>query len=682
MSSLFDFVEKRAQEFRRAQERHRELKEQINYHAYRYYVLDDPVISDGEYDRLFAELLALEEKFPELVTPDSPSQRVGGAPLEKFNTVRHTSPMLSLENGFSVEDLYAFEERIRRFLKSSAPIGYVAEPKLDGLAVELVYESGVLTLGSTRGDGVHGEEITANLRTIGSIPLQLRKLPDHPVPSRLEVRGEAFLSKEGFARLNAERLARGEPPFANPRNAAAGSLRQLDPRVAASRPLDFFAYGVSEPPGLACRFHHEVLALLARFGFKVNPLVRVCRNMDEVVEHYRLLADQRHELPYEIDGMVVKVDDLELQQRLGATARAPRWAIAAKFPASQATTRLLDVEFSVGRTGAVTPVAVLEPVNIGGVVVSRATLHNEEDIRRKGLMIGDVVLVQRAGEVIPEVVKPVVEARDENVRPIEFPTACPVCGATLVRPEREAVTRCPNPGCPAQRLRSLIHFTSKEGMDIEGLGKKAMELLVTQGFVRDIPDIFRLRQEDLAKLPGWGEKSAAKVVQAVEAAKKTSLAKFLAALGIRHVGEVTAQHLARRFETIDGLLAATEADFLGIEGVGPEIAASLVEYFADPEVRRMLEELKQLGVEPQSGEEAGQPLAGKVFVFTGTLAKLTRSEAKALVKRLGGEVAGSVSRRVTFLVCGESPGSKLAKAKELGVRVLTEEEFLKMIGQG
>ncbi|MHB8222012.1 MAG: NAD-dependent DNA ligase LigA [Desulfurivibrionaceae bacterium] len=660
------------------------LRRELNLHAHRYYVLDDPILADAEYDRLFQELLALEQQHPELITPDSPSQRVGGTPLAQFRTVPHTIPMLSLENAFDGDALMEFEERLFRFLQSREPIAYVTEPKLDGLAVELVYEDGLFTIGSTRGDGVAGEDITNNLKTIPTIPLRLLTPEGMAPPKRLEVRGEVFIGLADFKKLNAERATAGETLFANPRNAAAGSLRQLDPRITATRPLDFFVYGVSDPAPLPCANQQGLLHYLGSLGFKVNPLVRLCRSIAEVVTQFTVLQAQRASLTYDIDGMVVKVNDCALQERLGAKARSPRWAIAAKFPASQATTRLLAVEFGVGRTGAITPVAVLDPVLIGGVTVRRATLHNEDELRRKGLMLGDTVLVQRAGDVIPEVVKPVLANRTGQEQPVVMPTRCPECEFPLVRIGQEAVTRCPNPACPAQRVRGLIHFTGKGGMDIEGLGKKAVEQLVSQGLIQDIPDIYRLEVEQLAGLAGWGDKSAENAVRAIQGSRTPTLAKFLAALGIRHVGEVTAQVLARHFTSLPRLLLAGEADFLHIEGIGEQMAASLVDYFQDPAVREMLSRLESLGVrvqEEKKGAEIHGGLSGSVFLFTGALAHLSRHEAKARIKELGGQVASGISRKVTHVVLGESPGSKLTQARELGLTVITEDEFLRLIGR-
>jgi len=660
------------------------LRQELNFHAHRYYVLDDPILADAEYDRLFQELVALEQQHPELITPDSPSRRVGGAVLAQFATVPHTVPMLSLENAFAAEELVDFEERLFRFLQSRTPIAYMIEPKLDGLAVELVYEEGLFILGSTRGDGLVGEEITQNLKTIQTIPLRLLSRNGTVVPRRLEVRGEVFIGLADFKRLNEERSRAGESLFANPRNAAAGSLRQLDPKITATRPLDFFVYGVSDPTALPCNNQHELLQHLGSLGFKVNPLVHLCKSIAEVIDRFAELQNQRQALAYDIDGMVVKVNDFALQERLGAKARSPRWAIAAKFPASQATTRLVAVEFGVGRTGAITPVAILEPVQVGGVMVHRATLHNEDELRRKGLMLGDTVLVQRAGDVIPEVVKPVIENRTGREYPIVIPTTCPECGFALVRAGQEAITRCLNPDCPAQRVRGLIHFTGKGGMDIEGLGKKAVQQLVGQGLIQDIPDIYRLQAETLAALDGWGDKSAENALRAIEASKTPALAKFLAALGIRHVGEVTAQLLARHFTSLARLVSAGEEDFLEIEGIGEQVATSLVDYFQDPAVREMLAGLAALGVRVQEENrdaEGSGALAGSVFLFTGALARLSRHEAKARIKELGGQVASGISRKVTHVVLGESPGSKLAKARELGLTVVTEDEFLRLIGR-
>ncbi|MDF1577750.1 MAG: NAD-dependent DNA ligase LigA [Desulfobulbales bacterium] len=663
-----------------AQRRLEELRREINRHDYLYYVLDNPEISDGEYDRLFRELLVLEEKFPELVTEDSPSMRVGGAVLAGFDTVEHRIPMLSLENAFTDQDLLDFEKRVIRYLHRDVEISYMAEPKLDGLAVELVYENGLLTIGSTRGDGRTGENITANLKTIQTIPLRLRggKLPD-----RLEVRGEVFISIEGFRALNEQRLQNGENIFANPRNAAAGSLRQLDSKITAGRPLDFFAYGVGDPFALQVENHEQVLDILRERGFKVNELTRLCPDIRAAIDHFNFLADKRHGLEYEIDGMVVKVNSLDLQERLGSKARSPRWAVACKFPALQATTRLLDVEFNVGRTGAITPVALLDPVNVGGVRVSRATLHNEDEIIRKDLRIDDQVLVQRAGDVIPEVVKPIKEKRTGNEKPIAMPSRCPKCKSELVRKSGEAALRCVNIQCPAQRLRALIHFAGKSGLDIEGFGVRVLEQLFERNLVRSIPDLFELRREDLAELPGWGEKSAAKAVVALAKSKNPTLARLITALGIRYVGEVSAQLLESSYPSLDSLVKAERKDLEEIEGVGPQVAAGLVEFFANPSNREILTKLQNSGLRIKTAapqDRAAQPLAGKVFLFTGALRSFSRSEAKNRVKSLGGRVSSALSRKVTHVVAGEKAGGKLAKAGDLGLAIINEEDFKAMIG--
>jgi DNA ligase (NAD+) len=658
------------------------LREQINFHAHRYYDLDDPLISDSEYDRLFQELLKLEELHPEMATPDSPTQRVGGKPLAEFKTVLHSHPMLSLENAFNETELLEFEERLQRFLKSSIPLSYMAEPKLDGLAVELVYEKGLLVVGSTRGDGRTGEEITQNLKTIRAIPLRLSAPQEMQVPETLEVRGEAYLTLDGFRVLNEQRLAADESVFANPRNAAAGSLRQLDSKVTAQRPLDFFVYGISDTGQVPCRNQGELLDYLKKLGFKINPLTKFCRGISEVIDHFSYLQEIRKTLPYDIDGMVVKVNSFELQQRLGNKARSPRWAIAAKFAATQATTILQRVDFQVGRTGAITPVAILEPVNIGGVMVSRATLHSEGEMKRKGLKIGDHVLVQRAGDVIPEIVKSIEEQRTGREKPIHIPENCPVCEHRLVLPEGEAITRCPNSHCPAQRLRLLIHYTSKAGMDIEGLGKKAMEQLFNEKMVKDIPDIYGLQVADLVVLDGWGEKSARNAIAAIAASRETSLARLIGALGIRYVGEEVARLLDQHYGgSLAQLMQAGEEELLDIEGIGPQTAQSIRDYFHDPGLRGMLSRLLNFGFTITSTRKgsAETPFTGYVFLFTGSLETMSRDEAKARVKEQGGKVASQTSRKVTHVVVGTNPGSKLKKARDLGLKIVSEQDFEKLL---
>ncbi len=658
----------------------RKLRDELNYHNYRYYVQDDPVIADVEYDRLFRQLLALEERYPELVTPDSPTQRVGGKPLAGFEEVRHVLPMLSLDNIFDRAELREFEEKLHRFLKSDKPLTYIAEPKMDGLAVELIYEEGVFVLGATRGDGLVGENITPQLKTVQDIPLRLHG-DGKEASGQLVVRGEVYMDKDGFAELNQRREAAGKTLFANPRNAAAGSLRQLDPRITAERGLHFFVYAVADIDAVPCERQSELFPWLSKFGFAVNPHIKLCHGLVEVEQRYEHLLEIRENLSYEIDGMVVKVDDFHLQKRLGNTARAPRWAVAWKFPAVQATTRIIRVDFQVGRTGAVTPVAVLEPVGVEGVIVQRATLHNKDEIERKDLRIGDTVLIQRAGDVIPEVIKPVVEKRTGKETPIVFPKNCPVCGHSLVRQQGEAVIHCVNPHCPAQRLQSLIHFAGKNGVDIEGLGKKAVEQLMQKGLVHDIPDFFRLKKEDLARLDGWGEKSAENVIQAIEKARRISLARFLGALGIRYVGEVTAQLLASHFSSLTDIMAAEKEDFLNVEGIGEQAASSLKDYFSDPSTRGMIKDLLAEGVTILPPSKGEKPLADRVFLFTGTLATMGRNEAKQIVKELGAQVVSGLSKRVTDLVAGEKAGSKLKKAKERGVRILNEQKFLEVLGR-
>lgn len=655
-----------------------ELRTLLTEHGHHYYVLDDPQISDGEYDRLFQELLQIEKEYPQLQTVDSPSQRVGGAVLDGFSQVKHRLPMLSLENGFDDQDLYAFEERLLRFLLTTDRPSYMAEPKLDGLAVELVYEDGIFVQGSTRGDGKVGEDISAQLRTVASIPLRLLRceLP------RLEVRGEVFMDRGSFQHLNRQRAAVDEPLFANPRNAAAGSLRQLDPRITAKRHLKFFVYAVAESAAIPCSTQEQMFTFLAALGFPVNPEISLCQDMAAVVDKFQQLSVLRHNLGYEIDGMVVKVNDFALQERLGAKARAPRWAIACKFPAVQATTQIVNVDFQVGRTGAITPVAILDPVDVGGVLVSRATLHNADEILRKDLHMGDTVLVQRAGDVIPEIVKAVLEKRPQAAEPITFPKRCPVCYHPLQKLVAEVVTRCVNGHCPAQRLRSLIHFCSKAGLDIEGLGKKSVEQLFSLGLIGDLPDIFSLRKSDLVNLEGWAEKSAENALRGIDLAKNPPLSRFLAALGIRYVGEVTATLLEFTFRSLERLLTVGYDELLEVEGLGDQAAGSIVDYFADPEVQQMMQDFHDAGLVPQVLEERFEdlPLSGEVLLFTGSLKKISRTEAKKLVKDNGGQIASGITKKLTCLVVGEKPGSKLKKALEKGKRILTEDAFLALLG--
>jgi len=657
-----------------------QLRELINYHDYRYYVLDEPEIADVEYDRLFRELQELEERYPELVTPDSPTQRLGGRPAERFATVAHRQPMLSLENAFSEGEAREFENRLQRFLRQTEPVAYVVEPKMDGVAVELVYEQGRLQVGSTRGDGYRGENVTQNLKTIRAVPLILlaRELP---VPELLEVRGEVYLNLHDFRKLNEERLAKGEPPFANPRNAAAGSLRQLDPAITASRPLSIYCYGVGEVQGRTFTSQWEVLAALRAWGLRVNPLIERCRGIEAAIQYHHRLEHQRHGLPYEIDGVVIKVDSLALQERLGIKTRSPRWALAYKFAATQATTKVREIVVNVGRTGAITPMAVMDPVEVGGVTVSRATLHNEDEVARKDVRVGDTVLIQRAGDVIPEVVKVILEERPPGTRPFRMPTTCPVCGTPLVRPPGEAVTRCPNPDCRGALRRGILHFASKNAMDIDGLGEKIIDQLMDAGLVKSIPDLYRLTEADLIPLERFADKSAANLVAAIQGSKKVSLARFIYALGIRYVGEATAQLLAQHFQSLDNLAAAGEEELLQVEGVGPQVAGSIADYFRNPKNQEMVHQLvHELGIFPEPPAPPPRTaLAGKTFVFTGALSHFSREEAKAQVTARGGKVSSSVSAKTDYVVVGAEPGSKLARARELGVTILDEAAFEELL---
>jgi DNA ligase (NAD+) len=659
-----------------------ELKEQLGEHAYRYHVLDNPTISDNEYDLLFQELLRIEKQHPELVGSDSPSRRVGGEPLDKFSRASHRIPMLSLENAFGDEDIVDFENRLMRYLNSSSPPQYVAEPKLDGLAIELIYRDGSLSRALTRGDGRTGEDVTAQVSTIIDIPKTLKTPHSAPHSGVLEVRGEVFMDKEGFRKLNRFKEQNGEQLFANPRNAAAGSLRQLDPEITASRGLRFFAYGISTTEGIDIDGQYALLfEFLKECGLPINEKTRLCATIDEAIGAYNDFLAMRHDLPYDIDGVVVKVDGFALQERLGNKARAPRWAIACKFPATQSITTLIDVTFQVGRTGAITPVAILEPVNVGGAMVSRATLHNQEELERKDLRLGDMVLIQRAGDVIPEVVKPIIEKRTGAEKPIPAPTHCPVCGHPLEKRDNEVVIRCPNTLCEAQKLRALVHFTSKAGLDIEGLGKKYVEQLVNEKIIEDIPDIFALDHEKLAHLPGWGDKSAAKVLEAISSKKTPPLSKLLAALGIRFIGETTATLLEQRFQTLSTLAEADIEELLHIDGIGTRTAQSLSSYFSDSRTREILKRLDQQGVSPAAPRiSTTGHLSGMSFLFTGSLETLSRSEAKKRVKEYGGEVATSVNKKLTHVVVGDKPGSKLQKAEQLGKIILSEEAFLTLLG--
>ena len=657
-----------------------ELREKIRYHNYLYYVLDRPEITDAEYDALFRRLQELEAQHPELITPDSPTQRVGAPPAEGFATVTHAVPMRSLANAFSADELREFDQRVRKILGVDT-VTYVAEPKLDGLSVELVYRDGLFVQGSTRGDGVTGEDVTANLRTIRSVPLRLRPL-DGRVPPLIEVRGEVYIDKADFVRLNRAREEQGLPLFANPRNLAAGSLRQLDPKVTASRPLKIFCYDIGRVEGIEIRTQEELLQTLPKLGIRTNPLYQVCHGIEEAIEFYERMREMREELPYEADGIVVKVNDFASRPVLGELARSPRWAIAGKFPAEQGITKVKDIIVQVGRTGVLTPVAILEPVRVRGVEISRATLHNEDEVKRKDVRIGDTVIVQRAGDVIPEVVRPLPERRTGTEREFRMPDRCPVCGSKVVRVPGEVAHRCPNISCPARIKESILHFVSKGGFDIDGIGTKLVDQLVDKGIVRKVSDIFHLDKETLAGLERMGDKSAENLIAAIERSKSITLPKFLFALGIPEVGERTAEILAERFGSLDRLMEASEEELLEVPDIGPATAKAIVDFFGNPENRRLIEELRRAGVRITAGEKAkSDALAGKRFVFTGTLSTMTRAEAGERVKRLGATVSSSVSRNTDYVVVGENPGSKADRARALGVRMLNEDEFLELLSE-
>ena len=656
------------------------LRREIEYHNYRYYVLDEPEIPDAEYDRLMRELQALEAEHPELITPDSPTQRVGAKPAKEFAPVRHEIPMLSLNNAFSEEEVRAFDRRVRERLGLER-VDYTAEPKLDGLAVSLLYEQGVLVRGATRGDGYTGEDVTLNIRTIKSVPLRLM---GDDYPRILEVRGEVFMPKAGFEALNARARRRGEKTFANPRNAAAGSLRQLDPRITAERPLDMFCYAVGRvEDGRLPPTQFELLQRFRDWGLRVSREVERAPGVEACLAYHRRMAERRQSLPYDIDGVVYKVDRFDYQERLGFVSRAPRWAIAHKFPAEEELTRVLDVIFHVGRTGALTPVAKLEPVFVGGVTVSSATLHNMDEIERKDVRIGDTVIVRRAGDVIPEIVSVVKSRRPPDARKIELPRHCPVCGSDVIRPPGEAVARCTGGlYCPAQRKEAIKHFASRRAMDIEGLGDKLVDQLVEKKLVSTVADLYRLTVDQVAALERMGQKSARNLIDAIERSKHTTLARFIYALGIRGVGEATARTLASHFGNLKDLMAADEETLQQIPDVGPVVASQIYSFFRQRHNREVIDELIKAGVHWEEGrahEPGTLPLAGKTYVLTGALSDLTREEATERLEALGAKVSNSVSRKITAVIAGENPGSKLARAQALGVPVLNEQDLKRLL---
>ncbi|WP_027410403.1 NAD-dependent DNA ligase LigA [Anoxybacillus tepidamans] len=661
-----------------ALERIEELRRLLNQYNYEYYVLDRPSVSDAEYDRLMQELIMLEEAHPDLKTKDSPSQRVGGQVLEAFQKVEHRVPMLSLSNAFNEGDLRDFDRRVRQEVGDD--VAYVCELKIDGLAVSVRYEDGYFVQGATRGDGVTGEDISENLKTIRSLPLRLSE------PVTLEARGEAYMPKKSFESLNERRRERGEELFANPRNAAAGSLRQLDPKIAASRHLDIFIYSLANAEELGIDSHSEALDYLQRLGFKTNPERCKCANIDEVIEFVNSWHEKRPQLSYEIDGIVIKVDSFEQQEQLGTTAKSPRWAIAYKFPAEEVVTKLIGIELSVGRTGVVTPTAILEPVRVAGTIVQRASLHNEDLIRAKDIMIGDYVVIKKAGDIIPEVVNVLPERRTGDEVPFSMPTHCPECESELVRLDGEVALRCLNPKCPAQIREGLIHFVSRQAMNIEGLGEKVIAQLFKEGLVHDVADLYTLTKEQLINLERMGDKSATNLLQAIEASKQNSLERLLFGLGIRHVGAKAAKILAEHFETMERLQTATKEELLGIYEIGEKMADSIIAYFSNEEVKELLEELRSYGVNmTYKGMKSAQAVdstsyfAGKTVVLTGKLEALSRNEAKEKIEQLGGKVTGSVSKNTDLVIAGTDAGSKLAKAQQLNIEVWDEARFLQEI---
>jgi len=659
--------------------RHRELCALINHHNHLYYVEASPEISDAEFDALMRELQAIEAEYPALLTPDSPTQRVGGEPLEEFATVEHVAPMLSIDNTYSDGEIRAFDERVRRSL-SGEKTAYVVELKIDGVSISLSYESGILVRAATRGDGRRGDDVTANVKTIMAIPLRLRDTP----PDSLEVRGEIFMRRAELERLNRIREETGEPPLANPRNATAGTLKLLDPREVRKRRLSFFAYGTAPLPEAELPSHWETLQRLSQYGLPVSPYAERCNTIDEVIEVCAKWRTKRHALDFEIDGMVIKVDSTEQRQRLGTTAKAPRWAIAYKFPAEIARTRLNDITVQVGKSGALTPVAELEPVALAGTIVRRATLHNFDDLARKDLRIGDTVEVQKAGEIIPQVIRYVPELRPPHVTPYTPPGLCPSCGSAVKQDPEGVYLRCLNPACPAQIKGRLKHFAGRAAMDIEGMGEALIEQLVDRGLVRSLADIFDLQLDDLVALERMGKKSAANLLSAIQDAKSRPLNRLLHGLGIRHVGSRTAEILARHFGDMSRLMAASQDELQGIPEIGAIVAASIHDFFATQENRLLIERLRLQGVrmdEPMPVEaEKDLPLAGKTFVVTGTLSGYSREEIHEKIKALGGKVSSSVSAKTSYVVAGENPGSKLEKAHALGVPVITELEFNQLAG--
>ncbi len=657
------------------------LVRELNYHCYRYYVLDSPVISDEEYDKLYVRLKEFEEKY-HYVLPDSPTQRIGAPPLDKFQKVKHTEPMLSLDNAFSYDEVKEFDERVKRFLKSETDIEYTVEPKYDGLAIELTYRDGFLFRASTRGDGYEGEDVTQNIKTIKSVPL---KIEDAELPKEIDIRGEVYMDIDEFEKLNKEREQKGETVFANPRNAAAGAVRQLDSSVTSARQLHLACYGVGSVKGKEFRNQWEFIKWLEKARFPVPAIVKIARGIKDVINTIEGFEGKRGAFPFETDGAVIKVNDFALQRALGIKTREPRWAVAYKFPAHQGTTKIKEIIPSVGRTGVITPIAMLEPVRIGGVTVSRSTLHNWDEMQRKDIKVGDTVVVERAGEVIPHVVMVIKERRTGKEKPFPIPDKCPVCGSRVVREEGEVAARCIGLNCPAQVQERIRHFASRGAMDIEGLGEKNVELLYSKGLIKHFSDVYKLKKEELLNLPRFAEKSAQNLIDAIERSKKTTLSRFLYALGIIHVGEYAAKLLARNFERVEDLYHIRPERIIEVRQMGEKIAGSLSDFFNDPENLRTLKALTSLGLHVtnpdfETGKREKKPFEGLTFIITGTLPR-PRQEVENMIENLGGHAASSVSRNTDYLVVGEEPGSKLKKAEAFGVKRISYDELLKMIGK-
>ena len=658
------------------------LRKQINDHNYQYYVLDNPIISDGEYDKLLKELELIENKYPQYITPESPTQRIGAKPINSFGTITHRITMMSLANAMSEDELRAFDERIKKRLSAPKEIEYVVEPKLDGLAVELIYENGKFVNGSTRGDGNTGEDITSNLKTINSIPLILRD-DIVPLPDLVEVRGEVFIRKNDFQILNAKRIQENNQPFANARNAAAGSLRQLDPKITATRSLSIYCYQAGVIDGINLNNHSEFLEQLKGWGLPVNPEIKIAQGIEKAIQYHKKLENIRNEFPYEIDGSVIKVNSLTFRNELGERSRSPRWAIAGKFKAQQVTTIIKDIFPSVGRTGAVTPVARLEPAEVGGVTVTNATLHNQDEIDRKDIRIGDTVIIERSGDVIPKVIKVIQEKRTKNAKSYHLPNHCPECNNQLIRPENEVVFRCTNFSCPAKIKGNIKHFVSKDALDMDGLGEKLIDQLVNEKIIKNVDDLFQINKNQLTNLERMGDKSADNIIESINNSKVTSFSRFIYALGIRHVGEHTSKLLEDAFDgNFDLLLDASFEDLESIDEVGPIVAQSIIEFWNIDLNKKIANNCFEFGLKlKKTNKLVNQTLSGKIFVFTGLLEKLNRKEAKEMVLDKGGRVSNTVSKNTNFLVAAPGAGSKLEKAKQLGINIINEEQFEKLVNK-